>query len=239
MSKNTIIFGGTKGIGKVICEYLKEKQYNVITVSRQKMDSTNHITLDLSVKDEIKKILNEYLSKGERIKYVIFSQRYRGSEITEHFNVSLFSIIESIEILKDKFEKNASVVFIQSQARKYVLNDHDLDYHLIQSAIQGLLRFYAVKFGKKQIRFNSISTMTIKKPENNKFYNNVNPITKLLRQTSPLNRMGDAKDIAMTAEFLCSDKSNFITGQTIDVNGGIDLYSHEVIAKRKIENKKK
>ena len=151
----------------------------------------------------------------------------------------MFSIIEIIECLKDKLEKNASVVFIQSQARKYVLNDHDLDYHLIQSAIQGLLRFYAVKFGNKHIRFNSISTMTIKKPENYEFYNDKNPITKLLRQITPLNRMGEAKDIAMTAEFLCSDGSNFITGQTIDVNGGIDLYSHEVIAKRIMEHKKK
>ena len=239
MSKNTLIFGGTKGIGKVISEYLTEKQYNITTVSRPKIDSNNHISLDLSVKGDIKKILEGYFNNRESIKYIIFSQRYRGTEISENFNVSLFSIIEIIECLKDKFEKNSSVVFVQSQARKYVLNDHDLDYHLIQSAIQGLTRFYAVKFGNKQIRFNSVSTMTIKKPENYTFYNDKNPITKALRKITPLNRMGDAKDIAMAVEFLCSDNSSFITGQTVDINGGIDLYSHEVIAKRKLEINKK
>ena len=46
MSKNTLIFGGTRGIGKVISEYLNEKQYNVITFSRQQINNSNHLIMN-------------------------------------------------------------------------------------------------------------------------------------------------------------------------------------------------
>ena len=42
-----------------------------------------------------------------------------------------------------------------------------------------------------------------------------------LKSKIPLNRFGTPKDIANCAAFLCSDLSNYITGETIHVNGGM------------------
>ena len=43
--------------------------------------------------------------------------------------------------------------------------------------------------------------------------------------------MGEAKDIANLVDFLCSEKSSFITGQVISVDGGISLHSNESVGK--------
>ena len=39
----------------------------------------------------------------------------------------------------------------------------------------------------------------------------------------PLHRLGDVKDVAAAALFLASSDSDFITGATIDVNGGMGM----------------
>ena len=54
---------------------------------------------------------------------------------------------------------------------------------------------------------------------------------KLIEKITPLGRMGDAQDIADLVEFLTSDKSTFITGTIIPVDGGLRLVSQEQIAK--------
>ena len=232
IENKTLIFGATRGIGKIVTRHLKKNGHKIIQFSRNKSKKNHNIQIDLSNLNEISETLNQSLSKKEKIKNIIFSQRHRGNDFNENFNVSLFSIVKVIESLKNKLINGASIVIIQSQARKYVLNDHDIDYHLIHSALDSLTRFYAVKFGKKSIRVNSVSTVAIKKPENKKFYTKNNEIQKLIKKITPLNKMGDAKDVADVVNFLCSKKSSFVTGQTIAVNGGIDLYSHETIAKK-------
>ena len=45
--------------------------------------------------------------------------------------------------------------------------------------------------------------------------------TEILKSRSPLDRFGDPKDVANTVLFLCSNLSDYITGETIHVNGGM------------------
>lgn len=230
MKKNTLIFGSTRGIGRQIKKKFEET-HNVVGLSRQAKNIDNFIPIDLGNLENLIKDIKVKL-KYKKIDNLIFSQRYRGDQMIENFNVSLFSIKKIIDYFENKFSKNGSIVIIISQGSDLILNDHDVDYHLIHSALKSLTRFYAVKLGKKNIRVNAVSTVTIIKPENKKFYNASNKITKLIKKITPLKRMGSADDVANAAEFLCSDKSNFITGQIIEVNGGINLMSNEAISKK-------
>ena len=83
-----------------------------------------------------------------------------------------------------------------------------------------------------KIRFNCILPTKIIKPENKKFFESSKKgknIKKLMKMITPLNEMGTSEDIAYAVEFLTSDKSKFITGQSIVIDGGTSLQSQESI----------
>jgi len=94
-----------------------------------------------------------------------------------------------------------------------------------------MVRYYAVKYGKKNIRFNSILPSTLLKPENLDFFTKNNKVRKMIENITPLGRMGEADDIANMVEFLCSPKSTFITGNSFFVDGGLSLVGQETIAR--------
>lgn len=230
MKVNSLIFGASKGIGKEIFNDFKKK-HNVIGFARNVKKTKNLETLDLSKYENISNIIKKKI-KYKNIDNIIFSQRYRGEDMLENFYVSLFSIKKIIETLYPKMTNKGSIVIIISQASEYILNDHDIDYHLIHAALNALTRFYAVKLGPKKIRVNSVSTVTIIKPENKKFYTKTNKIYKLIKKITPLSEMGTSKNISNTVQFLCDKKSSFITGQNINVNGGVNLLSHDAMVKK-------
>jgi len=59
----------------------------------------------------------------------------------------------------------------------------------------------------------------------------------MIERITPLRRMGDATDIANIVDYLCSEKSSFITGQSFFVDGGLSIIGQESIA-RDILNQK-
>ena len=232
MKQETIIVGGTKGIGFEISRHLKKKGHKVITVSRNEVNSSkNHLKIDLNnfefYKDNFQKKF-----KNSRIKNIIFSQRFRDNNLIDHLNVSLISTIKIIELLEKKLTKDSSIIIILSEARKKILNNHDLPYHIVHAGLESLIRFFAIKLGKKNIRINGISTTIIKKTSNKAFLSKSNKISKMLKDISALNKIGDSKNIAELVEFLCSKKADFITGQVISADGGINILASEAVAKK-------
>ena len=80
IENKTLIFGATRGIGKVVTKHLKKNGHKIIQFSRNKSKKNHNIQIDLSNLNEISETLNQSLSKKEKIKNIIFSQRYRGDK---------------------------------------------------------------------------------------------------------------------------------------------------------------
>jgi len=93
------------------------------------------------------------------------------------------------------------------------------------------MRYYAVTYGKKGVRFNNILPSTLIKPENIDFFTGENKIRKMIEEITPLHRMGKAEDVANIVDFLCSSESSFITGNSFMVDGGLSLVGQETIAR--------
>ena len=49
-------------------------------------------------------------------------------------------------------------MFINSIASQFIVSEQNLGYHLSKAALENFVKYYAVKYGDKQIRFNSISS---------------------------------------------------------------------------------
>ena len=237
MKKKIIVFGATSGIGNEIFKlFEKDTQSDCYSISSSKSQKKNHIQVDLSDPKKTLSFIKKKFNK-KSIYVLIFAQRYRGPSLETHLNVGLISVLAILNKFESKLKKGSSVTFLLSQASKSVLNNHDIAYHIVHSALKSLIKFYAVKFGKKQVRVNGVSTATIKKNTNRKYFNKKNNLTNFLKKLSPLNTIGDAKDVANCVYFLSNKGANYITGQTIAVDGGVDLLTNEALGKKIINIK--
>tara|TARA_Y100001970_G_scaffold266868_1_gene356111 strand:+ start:2302 stop:3012 length:711 start_codon:yes stop_codon:yes gene_type:complete len=221
----TIIIGGTRGIGlEIYNSFIKEKN-NVISISRRKLNRKNHINFDL-LENQIDILINNKLLSNKRIDNLIFSQRYRGKNEKNEYELTILKVQEIIELFQKKFNTNASIVLIGSIAKNYIVNEQNSSYHITRGALDSLVKYYAVKLGPKKIRVNAVIPDVIIKKENLNYFNKTNKKRKLIEKITPLGRMGTSKDISNAVGFLCQKESNFITGQTIIVDGGLSIRGH-------------
>ena len=163
MKKKIIVFGATSGIGNEIFKlFEKDSQSDCYSISSSQSRKKNHLQVDLSDPKKTLSFIKKKFSK-KSVYVLVFAQRYRGFSLETHLNVGLISVLAILKEFESKFKRGSSITFLLSQASKSVLNNHDISYHIIHSALKNLIKFYAVKLGKKQVRVNGVSTATIKK----------------------------------------------------------------------------
>lgn len=232
-NKISIIIGGTKGIGSVITKKLKDRGDRTIIFSRNINKKIMSQKLDLIDKNQIKDTFSNN-PKLKKIDNLIFSHRYRGNNAQEDYQISLHSVEQIIDLMKDKLSKKSSIIIINSIAIRTIVDDQPQRYHIIRGGLEQLTKYSAIKLGKNGTRVNSILVTKIIKPENKNFFlKKNNSVRKMMEKITPLRRMGDAEDVANLVDFLTNDKSSFITGLSIPIDGGTHLLSQESITKIK------
>lgn len=227
--KRSLIIGGTRGIGVVIKDVLASRGDDVFTASRTASADSKHFCVNLPDNINIDENIN--------FNYLIFAHRYRGTDWDDDFDVTVKSIDLLINKLKSNFSSEASIVVLGSNAGQFVVDEQPASYHASRAALVGLVKYYASTLGYRGIRCNLVLPTTIIKPENEHFFTEENKVRKMIERITPLRRMGTARDIANTVEFLCSEKSSFITGQSFFVDGGLSIRGQESIAREYNEQK--
>lgn len=91
-------------------------------------------------------------------------------------------------------------------------------YGASKAAVVNLTRYIAAQYGKNNIRCNSVAPGLILTPAAKN--NMPEPVLSIFEKYNALPYHGEADDIGYTVLFLASDESKFITGQTIQVEGG-------------------
>jgi 3-oxoacyl-[acyl-carrier protein] reductase len=113
------------------------------------------------------------------------------------------------------------IVNVSSQAARsggQVAGSH---YTAAKTGILGLTKSLAGELGKYGITVNAVTPGRI----DTAIIRDVPPeVNAEIARRTPLGRLGTGEDIAGTILFLLSDDASFITGATIDVNGGLGMY---------------
>ncbi|PUZ30284.1 glucose 1-dehydrogenase [Chitinophaga costaii] len=97
------------------------------------------------------------------------------------------------------------------------------NYAASKGGIKLLMQTIAQEFAPHKIRVNSIAPGAIRTRINQEAWNTPAAASKLL-ELIPYGRIGEAEDIGKAAVFLASDDSDYITGTTLFVDGGMTLY---------------
>jgi NAD(P)-dependent dehydrogenase (short-subunit alcohol dehydrogenase family) len=101
--------------------------------------------------------------------------------------------------------------------------EENMVYPVIKSGILNLVRQMASYYGKDKIRINCVSPGGLEGPIAGKKENQDNKFKKKYKEKTPLGRMAKPIDVSNAMIFLASDASSYITGQSINVDGGISI----------------
>ena len=113
--------------------------------------------------------------------------------------------------------KNGKIINITSIVG-HTGNIGQANYAASKAGLLGMSKSLAIEYGKKNIKINCISPGFIKSEMTDKIAGN---FKKSLQEKISLDRFGEPEDVANAVVFLCSRLSDYITGETIHVNGGM------------------
>jgi len=215
---------------------LKFKKY---IESKFDKDSYIFVQADISKINSIKKIINSAIKKFGKINilfnnaaYSDFNQFFKNDlkMYEKIFNTNvrgLFLLLQAAakEMIKKKIKGNIINISSQAGRRGEALVPH---YCASKAAVISYTQSSSLALAEFGIRVNAISPGVIDTPlwdmldkkwakiENLK----IGQKKKLVAKQIPLGRIGKPEEVADLAYFLISDKSKYITGQTINVDGG-------------------
>ena len=235
---NIILTGATGGIGSAILDKIYSLKANVIATGTNK-DKLNKIEnkykgvivkrFDLSDHSSIGGFVddcNNYFN--ERIDILInnagitqdnLSIRMKDEEWNKVININLSStfLLTKNTIKKMLKNKNGKIINITSIVG-HTGNIGQANYAASKAGLIGMSKSLALEYGKKNIKINCISPGFIESEMTNKINEN---FKKVLQDKISLERFGDPNDVANAVLFLSSSLSDYITGETIHVNGGM------------------
>lgn len=236
--KNVLITGASKGIGKACAELFSKKGYRVFINYNNSEEAAKKLALkidgilvkaDVSEKEEVKDIIS-FINKNYGYISVLINnagvslpqkllQDVEEEEFNKVFDINvkgMFNVTK--EVLPFMInEKSGSIINISSMWG-VTGGSCEVVYSASKSAIIGFTKALAKEVGPSGVRVNVIAPGVIKTDMNK---NLTDEDFEFLKEETPLQKIGYPEDIANTALFLAENSSSFITGEVINVNGGI------------------
>ena len=114
-------------------------------------------------------------------------------------------------------------IICMSSVHERIMWAGHVNYAASKGGVMLMMQSLAQEYAEKRIRINSIAPGAIKTPINREAWSTPEALEKLLKLI-PYGRIGEPEDIANAAVWLASDHSDYVTGETLYVDGGMTLY---------------
>ena len=239
MSKIVLVTGASRGIGLEAAKHFSKEGYKVIGTSRSDFnlgdligdESAISAQLDLMSKESIKKLFAELKSEDllpsvlvnnagiTKDQLFLRMKDEDWDDVIETNLNGLFRVTKAFikPMVKNKFGR---VINISSVAG-LMGNSGQVNYSSSKSAMVGFSRSLAKELGSRNITSNVVAPGFIE-TDMTTFLNDDEKVE--VSKNIPMKRFGTVQDVAKCIVFLASDEANYITGQTISVDGGLFMY---------------
>lgn len=241
MSKYALVTGGSRGIGRAVCVKLaKDGYYVLVNYKSNTLEAEKTLGLikenggdgellkfDVGNNEDVKKNLGSWIEKNPekhievlvnnagiiKDNLMVFMPEEDWNAVISS-NLHSFFYVTGMLLQNMLIKKNGRIVNMVSLSGQKG-QPGQVNYAASKGAIIAATKSLAAEVGKKKVRVNAVAPGFIKTdmikhmPEDE------------LKKIVPLNRFGEAEEVAEALSFLVSDKSSYITGETLSVNGGI------------------
>jgi 3-oxoacyl-[acyl-carrier protein] reductase len=224
--KNILLIGGSYGIGLAIAKEL-ENNNTIFVASRTSEGLTGldvtHIPFDASTDTLDTSKLPSIIDGLVYCPGSINLRPFRGLKIETFESDLKINFIDMVKIVQTLLPQltasnQSSIVLFSTVAASMGMPFHT-SVAAAKAAVEGFAKALAAEYAPK-IRVNVIAPSLTNTPLADKFLNNETKQEKSAER-HPLKRFGQPEDLAQMASFLLSDKSSWMTGQILHVDGGM------------------
>lgn len=240
--KNVIITGASRGIGKGILELFVKNGANVafsyigdsVPAKSIEADFSNHkqkvvsYMSDASNFEQSQKLIDDVLNDFGSIDVLVNNagitidnllMRMSEEDFQRVIDVNLKSVFNTTKaILRTMLKQRSGSIINMSSVVGVKGNAGQSNYSASKAGMIGFTKSMALELGSRNIRCNCIAPGFIETEMTEKLSDDV---VQTWRDSIPLKRGGSTNDVANAALFLASDLSSYVTGQVINVCGGM------------------
>lgn len=234
--KIVFITGVSRGIGLEIAKCFSNNGYFVLGTSRSDFDLAKvlssdeclHLQLDVTDRNQVSACLDQ-LKEIDKVPNVLINNagitkdqlflRMKNEDWDDVIDTNLTSVFNMSKLFIKPMvkERSGSIINISSVAG-LMGNAGQVNYSASKAGLGGFTRALAKEVAARNITVNCIAPGFIETDMTDHFQDK--DLENILNQI-PANKMGNPQHIADLALFLASPKGNYITGQTISVDGGL------------------
>ncbi len=240
--KTAFITGASRGIGKAIAQKFAEQGANIVFTHLSSIDQEHSLIEELrsfgvqvsayrsdasdfaAVNEVIQQVVDEFgrldiLVNNAGITRDNLLLRMDEQAWDEVINVNLKSVFNTVKAAAKTFikQRSGSIINISSVVGLKG-NAGQANYAASKAGVIGFTKSMALELASRNIRSNAIAPGFILTAMTE---NLIDSATQEWLKLIPLQRMGTPEDVANCALFLASDAASYITGQVIQVDGGM------------------
>ena len=240
--KTALIIGASRGIGKAIAElfadngchiaftyqHAESQAKELLQELQSKGVKTIYIQSDASQYDAAHQVVQQVIDSLGKIDILVCNagvtrdtllmrmNEQQWDEVIDNNLKSVFNYCHAVT--PHMMRQRSGCIIAMSSIVGIDGNPGQVNYSASKAAINGFIKSLAKELGARNIRANAIAPgfidtdMTQALPQSTR---------DAIVQTIPLRRCGQAQDVAQVALFLASDMASYITGEVIQVDGGM------------------